>query len=401
MQTSNNFPIETVHESEVVYLVNGIFEAALHHGASDIHIEPQEQYLNIRFRVSGEFVHYKNFSLEGRGLLKRRIKLLGGLKLDQSRLPQDGKTSANFGNEHVEFRISTFPVVHGEKIVIRVLSDKLDKLDLQKLGFLEASLTRIKRTIEKSQGLVLCTGPTGAGKSTTLFSMIREYDASKVNIATLEDPVEYQVPGVNQSQMNPEIGLDFAEGLRSLMRQDVDVIMVGEIRDRKTVDLAVDAALTGHAVYSSIHANSAVATITRLQKMGMESFLLGSALRLIIAQRLAVKLCTHCRKKSEPSPSVMQSVQDSIGKFMKRPLTEVDFYEPVGCEKCSQTGHLGQVMISEVFEVTPEIETLIVEQASEADLEALAAEQNMLNLRQDALLRAIMGEISLAEAFKY
>ncbi len=389
-----------LQEEDVVQLINEILEEALKRKTSDIHIEPQENNLNIRFRIDGQFYHYKNYSIDILGYLKRRIKVIGGLKLDESRLPQDGKTSATFGDENVEFRISSFPTIYGEKIVIRVLSDKKGNLDLKKLGFREESLDKIYKSIEKSQGLILCTGPTGAGKTTTLFSMISRYNPLRYNIATLEDPVEYRLKGVNQTQVNPKIGLSFEKGLRSLVRQDVDVIMVGEIRDKITVELAIDASLTGHAVYSSIHTNSAVATITRLLNLGMEPFLLASALKLIIAQRLIKKLCVKCKKEYKPKESVLSTINDSIGSFVDGPIEDIDFFEAVGCEECNGTGYSGRMIVAEVLEINPEIEALILDSAHESEIIKIAQKQGMLTLKQESLIKAVMGETSIKEALK-
>ncbi len=389
-----------LQEEDVVDLINQILEEALKRKTSDIHIEPQEDTVNIRFRIDGQFYHYKNYSIDILGYLKRRIKVIGGLKLDENRLPQDGKTSATFGDENVEFRISSFPTIYGEKIVIRILSDKKDNLDLKKLGFRDSSLDKIYKSIEKSQGLVLCTGPTGAGKTTTLFSMISRYNPLRYNIATLEDPVEYRLKGINQTQVNPSIGFTFESGLRSLVRQDVDVIMVGEIRDKITVDLAIDASLTGHAVYSSIHANSAVATITRLLKLGMEPFLLASALRLIIAQRLVKKLCLKCKKKHMVSKSTLETINNQIGSFLDDSIDDVEFFEAKGCDECNGTGYSGRVVVAEVLEITPEVETLILESSHESDIVKVAVKQGMLSLNQEALIKAASGDTSISEALK-
>jgi type IV pilus assembly protein PilB len=387
-------------EEDVVGLINEVLEEALKRKTSDIHIEPLEDRINIRFRIDGQFYHYKSYSIDILGYLKRRIKVLGGLKLDENRIPQDGKTSATFGDENVEFRISSFPTIYGEKIVIRILSDTKEDLDLKKLGFESDQLKKIYRAIEKSQGLVLCTGPTGSGKTTTLFSMLRKYDTQRFNIATLEDPVEYRLDGVNQTQMNPSIGFTFASGLRSLVRQDVDVIMVGEIRDKLTVDLAIDASLTGHAVYSTLHANSAVSTITRLLKLGMEPFLLASALNIIIAQRLVKRLCPDCKVEHEISKSTIDTIEESVGDETEYYIEDETFYKPKGCDKCNGTGYRGRIVISEILEITPEIEEMILESKHESEIEAKAKEQGMLNLHQDALLKSIKGLISVKEALK-
>ncbi len=389
-----------LQEEDVVELINEILEEALKRKTSDIHIAPREDIIDIRFRIDGQFYHYKSYSIGIFGYLKRRIKVIGGLKLDENRLPQDGKTSATFGDENVEFRISSFPTIYGEKIVIRILSDKKEDLDLKKLGFREESLNKIYKSVEKSQGLVLCTGPTGAGKTTTLFSMITRYNPLNYNIATLEDPVEYRLDGINQTQVNPNIGFTFANGLRSLVRQDVDVIMVGEIRDKITVDLAVDASLTGHAVYSSIHANSAVATITRLLKLGMEPFLLASALTLIIAQRLVKKLCTKCKQKHNVSESTLATIEASIGNLVKGSVKDMEFFEAKGCDECNGTGYSGRIVVAEVLEITPEVEVLILESAHEADIVKAAVSQGMLSIQQEALIKAASGITSISEALK-
>ena len=299
----------------------------------------------------------------------------------------------------VDLRISTFPTIYGEKIVIRILLNQRRNVTLYDLGFSDGQLARVETAIRQNYGLILCTGPTGSGKSTSLFSMIKTYDPSKVNIATLEDPVEYRLPGVNHTQIHSEIGFGFADGLRSLVRQDVDIVMVGEIRDQETADLAIDASLTGHSVFSTIHANSAAATITRLLNMGIEPFLLASSLKLIIAQRLIRKVCEHCRQQTVPSPALMQRVQDEIGHLTGFPVQQIVFYEANGCPACNGTGYNGRIGLYEIINLTPGLKELIIAQASEKEIEIQAKKDGMLTLQQDALLKASVGITSLQEAF--
>ncbi|MCK5460389.1 type II/IV secretion system protein [Candidatus Gracilibacteria bacterium] len=387
-------------ENDIVNLINEMLKNAFQKNTSDIHIEPKEKMIHIKFRIDGQFFLYKNYPRDIYGYLKRRIKVTGGLKIDESRVPQDGKTAFKFGNETISLRISSFPTVQDEKIVIRILSNQNKDSSLETLGFSESHMEKIEKALQRKNGLVVATGPTGSGKSTTLFSLLKTYDSFVTNIATLEDPVEFQMKDVNQTQINTEIGFTFALGLRSLVRQDVDVIMVGEIRDKETMKLAIEASLTGHEVYSTIHSNSAVSTITRFLNIGIESFLLASSLKLIIAQRLVLKICPHCREKFVIKEKTLKKVEAEIGKLVDKPVSELEFFRPKGCDECNDSGYKGRIGVYEILAISPKIEELLLDGANESVISKQAEVEGMTTLRQDALLKASRGETSIDEAFK-
>ena len=323
---------------DIVEYTNSLLDAALELNASDIHVEPSKHFITIRFRQSGDFVFVDKISHDEYTKLLSRMKILANMRIDEKHKPQDGKisfTSEKFGNELVDIRVSVIPIVDGEKIVMRMLRQNADMLSLEKLDFLDVNLEKIKASLASKYGMILVAGPTGSGKSTTLFSMLRSFDPLAYNITTLEDPVEYNIPHINQTQVKPQIGFDFASGLRSLVRQDPDIIMVGEIRDRETAMLAIEAALTGHLVLSTIHTNSAAGTIQRLINMNIEPFLISSALKMVISQRLVKRLCPHCGttyRITDPA------IQKKLSHIIEDDVAEIDFYKSKGCEKCDSSG---------------------------------------------------------------
>lgn len=392
--------VDISNENGIVNLINEMLKNAFQKNASDIHIEPKTNRIQIKFRIDGQFFLYKNYPLDIYGYFKRRIKVTGGLKIDESRIPQDGKTAFQSGNEIVNLRISSFPTVNDEKIVIRILANRNKDFSLVNLGFSDSNMQKIKKALQRKNGLIVMTGPTGSGKSTTLFSMLKTYDPFKVNIATLEDPVEFQMKDVNQTQVNSEIGFTFAKGLRSLVRQDVDVIMVGEIRDQETAKLVIEASLTGHEVFSTLHSNSAISTITRFLNIGIEPFLLASSLKLIIAQRLVLKICPHCKEKFTPPEKTLKKIETTIGKLVDKPISGIDFFRAKGCDQCGDSGYKGRMGVYEILEISPKIEELLLEGASEKALAEQAQFEGMKTLLQDALLKAARGETSIDEAFK-
>ena len=299
-------------------LVEAIFIEAVTGGASDIHIEPQESMLKVRFRIDGHFSKTFEYPISEHLSVIARIKILANLKIDEQRLPQDGKAiyHENATNRDIDLRVSVMPTIYGEKIVIRILKKQSEMLDLRSIGMLPMNVVKVKKLLESNFGLILVVGPTGSGKSTTLYSMLSLFDPAEKNISTLEDPVEYRITGVNHTQIHPQIGFSFADGLRSLLRQDPDILMVGEIRDAETAHLAVEASITGHLVFSTIHANSTVNTLQRLSNLGIDPLLIVSSLKMIISQRLARKLCPHCKISYTPSEAIKAKILSRIGKYV-------------------------------------------------------------------------------------
>lgn len=392
-------------------ICNLIISAAAFVRSSDIHIEPLSNYVRIRYRVDGvltEILEYQQFL---HPQIVARYKILSNLKIDESRMPQDGRISLTIEEKPLDLRVSTLPTVHGEKIVMRIV-DKSKKIpDLSVLGIEGKNGEILQRAIALPNGVILTSGPTGSGKSTTLYSCLSRLNKSDVNIMTLEDPVENVIDGVNQSQVFPDIGYNFASGLRTALRQDPDIIMVGEIRDKETINIAIEASLTGHLVLSTIHTNSAAETITRILNMGIPAFLLPASMNAIIAQRLIRRLCTHCRKPvpaEQLEPRIQASVKRAISRTNKEELMSrvpMDvlrnpvFYEAVGCEQCGQGGYSGRVGIYEIMEIGPEIKKLIIDGASGVQINETAIDAGMISLEQDGIIKALNGLTTLDEVY--
>lgn len=388
---------------QTIIELDAIFTKSLSLGASDIHIEPEEDELLIRIRVDGRFVEYGRFPGTEKAPLIAKIKILASLKIDEQRLPQDGKASYQdiSTDKNVDLRVSIIPTIYGEKVVIRLLRKENELLDLRSIGVLPMNMVKVKKHLENQFGLVLIVGPTGSGKSTTLYSMLSRFDPEEKNISTLEDPVEYRIKGVNHTQINPQIGFNFADGLRSLLRQDPDIIMVGEIRDAETARLAVEASITGHLVFSTIHANSTVNTLQRLTNLGIDPLLITSSLRLIVSQRLARKLCPHCKIAYKPDELIKKKVLSRIGKYVSEP-DDLMFYRALegGCEKCNHKGHKGRTGFFEILEMTEGIEKMILAHASKTQLEIQAIGDGMITIKDDALIKVVLGEVSLEEVLQ-
>ncbi|MDD2871601.1 MAG: GspE/PulE family protein [Candidatus Gracilibacteria bacterium] len=386
-------------DSEVIAVVNDIFLHAMKSKASDIHIEPREKSVNIRFRVDGNFIEYKEIALIFRDSIIARVKIMSYLRIDEHRLPQDGKIAYKlFGGKSVDMRVSIIPTIYGEKCVIRLLKKDDKPPELKDLGIMPYNLVKIKKHLKDNYGMILAVGPTGSGKSTTLFSLLSQFNPKDQNISTLEDPVEYRINGVNHTQINPAINFTFAKGLRSLLRQDPDIIMVGEIRDEETAKLAVEASITGHIVFSTIHTNSATHTIQRLVNLGVDPLLISSSLRMIISQRLARKLCTHCKIVYKPNDKIKEYIVGKVGKYIKE-KDDINLYKAndSGCEHCNHTGYSGRVGFYEVLEMTDKLETLMLKNASRLQLEIQAIGDGMIPIKEDGLLKVILGETSLEE----
>jgi type II secretory ATPase GspE/PulE/Tfp pilus assembly ATPase PilB-like protein len=387
---------------DVIAYTDALFDFAIEQSASDVHVEPNRDFVSIRFRVSGDFVYVDKISHEDYAKLLSRFKILANLRIDEKYRPQDGKISyvSEKYDERIDIRVSILPIVDGEKVVMRILRQDTSLLSLDKLDFLDLNMERITKSLESRYGIVLVAGPTGSGKSTTLFSMLKHFDPLQYNISTLEDPVEYNIPFINQSQIRPQIGFNFADGLRSLVRQDPDIIMVGEIRDKETAMLAIEAALTGHLVLSTIHTNSATGTTQRLINMGIEPFLISSALKMVISQRLVKRLCPKCAAPYRLEGDLKTRVAEQLSGVVDEDVSQIDFSKPVGCPACDGLGYTGRIGAHEVLVLEESLSPLILEKASVSDLDRKARELGMITIMQDALIKSAMGKTSIEEALQ-
>ncbi len=383
-------------DDKIPDIVDKIFSDALALHTSDIHFKPSETSLMVYFRIDGQMLLHKQFDKILHHPIVARIKIISGLKIDEHRLPQDGKSSFATGDAEVDLRVSILPTSFGEKVVIRLLEKNPSLVNLRDLGMLPNILIKLEKHLKATYGMILTAGPTGSGKSTSLFSMISTFDATKYNISTLEDPIEYKIPHVTQSQINTDIGFDFSDGLRTLVRQDPDIIMVGEIRDQKTAALGIEAALTGHLVFSTLHTNSAVGTIQRLINMNIDRFLISAAVKIIVSQRLVRKICSYCRQKYQ-IPEIYQAL---LKKEINMDATNQFFYRANGCEKCNNSGYKGRIGLFEVLEMSPAIEELVVKNAPAKELENKAIEEGMILLKKDALYKTITGDITIEDALR-
>jgi len=383
-------------DAPVVKLVNGILMNAINQGASDIHIEPADQMVRVRYRIDGVLQAVLKLPVKIKNAITSRIKILSHLDISERRLPQDGRIKLKFADgREIDFRVSTFPSLFGEKVVLRILDKGNLQLDLTKLGFEEKALQDFMEGLEKPYGMILVTGPTGSGKTTTLYSALQVLNKPGVNIMTAEDPIEYNFFGINQGQVKDDIGLSFATCLRSFLRQDPDIIMVGEIRDFETAEISVKAALTGHLVLSTLHTNDAPSTITRLINMGIEPFLVASSVVCIVAQRLSRKICPGCKSEQKVSDDALLKVG-----FPKHVIGKVKCYAGTGCPLCNQTGYKGRVALHEVMPVKDELKELILQGAPAPDIKREAMKLGMLTLRQTAIRKVAAGIITIEELLR-
>ena len=383
-----------LEDAPIVKLVNAIMTQAVGDRASDVHIEPAEKNVRIRFRVDGvlhEPMPPAPKNVQG-GLISR-LKVMAELNIAEKRVPQDGRISMKVGGKALDLRLASLPTVYGEKIVIRILDKTQALLKLEDLGFLEGPYKRFAQSFNKPYGAILVTGPTGSGKSTTMYSTLNILNEEDKNIITVEDPVEYRLAGVNQMQVNPKAGLTFASALRSILRADPDIVLIGEIRDRETAMIAVEAALTGHLVLSSLHTNDAPSALTRLTEMDVETFLVASAIDSIVAQRLARKLCERCKVAYQPEETELMAA--GFPEWLWPEVKEL--YKHQGCAACANTGYRGRMGLYEVMPMTEEIERLTAERASSDSIKAVAVEQGMVTLREDGLEKVRMGQTSIEE----
>lgn len=388
---------------DLVEYVNNVFKAAIDMGASDIHVEPTDHFLLIRFRKDGDFLLQDKLHTDNISSIITRLKVLSKIKIDENKKPQDGKIVYYYEAEkqNVDIRLSTLPTSAWEKVVMRILKQDDSLINIEALWLIDVNLERVREALKSKYGIMLVAGPTGSWKSTTLFGILKNFSPLELNISTLEDPIEYNIEYVNQSQVKPGIWYTFASGLRSLVRQDPDIIMVGEIRDKETATLAVEAALTGHLVLSTIHTNSAAGTVQRLINMGVEPFLLASAMKMVISQRLWKRLCTQCKQPKDVNPIELKRVKKILEPIMTiEDLDKLQFFEGEWCERCNGTGYKGRLGIHEVLICWEYLEPLILEKESASAMNDAAVEKWMVSIVQDALLKALLGETTIEEALK-
>jgi len=419
---------DVAEDSPIAQTVNLLLEYAIKSEASDIHIEPRENFVQVRYRIDGVLKEVNQLPKNVLGALVSRIKILANLKIDERRVSQDGRFKIRLSGRQFAFRVSTLPVTDGEKVVMRILNESTQALTLPELGYWGHSLDVINAALTEPNGMVLITGPTGSGKSTSLFSILSRMNTPDVNISTIEDPVEYKIPGVNQTQTNSKAGMTFASGLRSLLRQDPNIIMVGEIRDGETANLAVQAALTGHLVFSTLHTNNAATSLPRLLDMEIEPFLIASTVKAVVGQRLVRRLCTICRQQYAPSAEEikaithlfylkegenfshihdleLQAIEQHIGADVPTGTTEQTINilwkaNPEGCEECSHTGYRGRIGIYEVLSNTLPIQKLITANATSTEIQAQAVAEGMETMQTDGLIKAIRGSTTIEEVLK-
>ena len=384
-----------IDDAPVVKLINGLLTDAVRRGASDIHIEPFEFEMRVRYRIDGALLEVMKPPMKMKAALTSRIKILSQLNIAERRIPQDGRLKLKMGNRVIDFRVSTLPVLFGEKIVLRILDKGNLTLDLTKFGFEPKAEKDLMRAILNPYGMVLVTGPTGSGKTTTLYSALSRINTMEVNIMTAEDPVEYNLMGINQVLVRSEIGLTFAAALRAFLRQDPNIIMIGEIRDLETGSIAIKAALTGHLVLSTLHTNDAPSTITRMIDMGIEAFNVASAVNLVVAQRLVRRICTDCK-----APATYTEEELHPLGLTKEQAKAMPFMKGKGCDACSGTGYRGRAGLYEVMALSPELRRMILRGASVAELQAQAVKEGMLTLRMDGMVKMERGVTTLEEVVK-
>ena len=383
------------YKSPMVRLVDAILTDAVRVGASDLHFEPENFFLRLRYRIDGKMEQIKAFHKDYWSSIVVRIKIMSGMNIAETRKAQDGRINAQILGRNIDFRVSSQPTVEGENIVMRILDEKKSILDLDKLGYFPRTQNIIKKCIKRPEGIVIITGPTGSGKTTTLYTVLNMINSIDKNIMTLENPVEYRIPLIRQTNINPDVGLDFADGIRTLMRQDPDVILVGEIRDKETAIAAVQAAMTGHQVYSSLHTNDAFSAIPRLMQIGVEPYLLSGSLICIIAQRLTRKLCPYCKEKYKITEEERQIISKFLGTNIANKVTEL--YKEKGCDKCRGTGFSGRMAVAEIIDVDKELDEMIVTRATKKEMINYLNKNGFVSMQMDGVQKVIMGYTTMQE----
>lgn len=385
--------LDETSEAPIIKLVNHIFSQAVKSQASDIHIEPYQQHLQVRFRLDGVLHNVLSPPRRLHAAIVSRIKVMARLDIAEKRLPQDGRTEVKIGERLVDVRVSSLPTAFGERVVLRLLEKSGKLLSMEEIGLTAAALAEMKRLLHLSHGIILVTGPTGSGKTTSLYAALSSINSPDKNILTIEDPIEYQLDGIGQMQVNPKINLTFSSGLRSMVRQDPDVILVGEIRDRETADIAIHAALTGHLVFSTLHTNDSASAVTRLTDMGIEPFLVSTAVQAIIAQRLVRLLCTHCKEAYEPEEAQWAELRSS--REVAGPIFRAD-----GCEKCLETGYRGRTGIYEFLPLSEAIKGLVLKTSDANQINKVARAEGMANLREDGINKVMEGRTTISEVLR-
>jgi general secretion pathway protein E/type IV pilus assembly protein PilB len=378
------------YKSPMVRLVDAVLNDAVHHGASDLHFEPEAQFLRVRYRIDGKMVQIRSVHKDYWSAIAVRIKIMSGMNIAETRKPQDGRIESEILGRKIDFRVSTQPTINGENIVMRILDEKQSVITLDKLGFSNHCIDILKKIVKRPEGVIILTGPTGSGKTTTLYTILNYINSIDKNIMTLEDPVEYHIPLIRQSNIKNDIGMDFATGIKAILRQDPDVILVGEIRDKETAVTAIQAAMTGHQVYSSLHTNDALSAIPRLMNIGVPNYLMAGSLIGVIAQRLARKLCVHCKKEAP--------IDDYERKLLGNRFAVVTkLFKAVGCDKCSGSGYKGRIAISEILPFDRELDEMVVQAQTRKDMLKYALSKGFIPMVEDGLEKVVEGIIDLKE----
>jgi type IV pilus assembly protein PilB len=378
------------YKSPMVRLVDAILTDAVHRGASDLHFEPENSFLRIRYRIDGKMVQIRSIHKDYWSAIAVRLKIMSGMNIAESRKPQDGRINSEIIGRKIDFRVSTQPTINGENIVMRILDEKQSIISLDKLGFSETSINLLKKMVQRPEGVIILTGPTGSGKTTTLYTVLNYINSIDKNIMTLEDPVEYYIPLIRQSNIKTDAGMDFASGIKALLRQDPDVILVGEIRDKETAITAIQAAMTGHQVYSSLHTNDALGAIPRLMNMGVPNYLMAGSLICVVAQRLARKLCPYCKKE--------QPITDYEKKLLGSKYDKVEkLYQAVGCGKCGNAGYKGRIVVCELLPFDRDLDELVVRSASKKEMLQHVLSRGFVPMIEDGIQKVVAGVIDLTE----
>jgi type IV pilus assembly protein PilB len=391
---------EIIKEAPIAKIVSTILEYAVTSRASDVHIEPLEDRVRVRYRIDGILYERLTLPKSVQEAVISRIKILSEMKIDEHRSPQDGRFNFKVDDKEVDLRVSVLPTVHGEKIVMRLLRKSGGIPTLNELGLGGTALKNLETSILRPHGIIIVCGPTGSGKTTTLYSVLSRLNTTRVNILSLEDPVEYEIPGVNQVQINPAVGLTFASGLRSFLRQDPNVILVGEIRDKETTDLALQAALTGHLVFSTLHTSNASGALPRLLDLGAEGFLLASTMNALVGQRIVRKICEHCKQPYTPPQQLIEDVKAILGPLFPKDTSVISFYKGTGCSECGDSGYLGRVGIFEVLVVSEKVAQLVLTHPDSDTIEKEAISEGMITMRQDGYLKVLQGITTIEEVLR-